>query len=207
MYALAAALTFAAVAVADDLIPPPWDRGDPGTTYQCWDTWIPGGPGEYLPDNEFNPYGQPYIYDPNDMASVVPEYDGRPDVMIVPDGWWLEIMLPNDPTPNPRKDIYLQMVWHWDGAPDIPEVYDPPTGWGIEITDEFDLGDPTGWWYTRYHIWIEPNPDFEEIDLWPADPFGPMIIDQIVIDTICIPTPGGVALLGVAGLMFLKRRR
>ena len=45
---------------ADDLVPPPWQRGGPGTTYQDWTfpTNAGGGGSAYIPaTSEANPYG------------------------------------------------------------------------------------------------------------------------------------------------------
>ena len=192
--------------LADDLIPPPWDRTTtPGSTYAEWDTWDFEIPDDhFLADAEFNPYGTPEVVDPVGFAEVLSIYDGRSDVLHTTDGDWMELHIPNSSDPNPFKDIYLQIVWHWDGAIDIPDVYVPSTGTTVSITDEFPL--EAGWWYTRFQIHIEPNPDFEEIDLWPAD-FSDMYIDQIVIDTLCAPEPATMGLLLIGAVAALRRRR
>ena len=198
----------APAALADDLIAPPWERGAPGTTFQEWDSWETIGSGTYVADNYDNDYGIPYIVDPYEAGVVYAEYLGRQDVMVIDDGSWLEMYIDNTPDAGPDtwKDIYLQITWHWDGTPDIPDVWYPSTGSTIEITDEWYFDDPEGWWYTRYHIHIEPNPDQEEIDFWPADGWN-LVIDQIVVDTICIPEPASLALFAFGGLALLRRKR
>ena len=140
-----------ALAFGDDLIPPPWPRSTDGTTYAAWDTWDFEFPADtYLADEEFNPYGSPTVYDPNGFAEVLPTYDGRPDVLHLTGGDWLELNVPNNPASNDFKDIFLQVVWHWDGAIDIPDVYIPSAGSTVTITDEFFLDgagpEPAGWW-------------------------------------------------------------
>jgi MYXO-CTERM domain-containing protein len=56
-----------------------------------------------------------------------------------------------------------------------------------------------------YEDWsIMPNPDWEQIEIFV--PFN-TILDEVYIDTISVPGPGALALLGVAGLMAVRRRR
>ncbi len=202
LMALAIVALIAPAALADDLIPPPWERYTEGTTYQEWDTWETVGPATYVADDYYNPYGIPWAYDYED--GEVWDYLGR-NALVMDNGDPLEIYIDNtgDSSPDTWKDIYLQIVWHWDGTPSIPELYTPGTGWTVAITDEFQLeGD---WWYTRYHFHIEPNPDYEEIDIWPADGWN-LVIDQIVVDTICLPEPATLSLLGFGALALIRRR-
>ena len=48
---------------------------------------------------------------------------------------------------------------------------------------------------------IEPNPAFEIVRI-----DGAVMVDEIVIDTICIPEPASLALLGLGGLALMRRR-
>ena len=209
--ALAIVALLAPLALADDLNPPPWERiTTEGTTFQHWESWfdwyVPGE--EYLADTEYNPYGTPAVMDPNGYSEVLSEYEGRDDVLHVSEGWWLEVMLPNTDTANPVKEVYLQWVWHWDGLPDYPEVYDlygTIDSWEIEVLDSYPFAETEGWWYEWIKITIYPNVDFEEIDIWPVN--DDLYIDQLVIDTRCIPEPASLALLGIGGMMLLRRRR
>ncbi len=188
-------LVIAPGVLADDEIQPPWPREIVRTTFQVWDSWSYDAANAVYPAEPgfFNPYYKPgtptdgpAIVEPAGTA-VVGQYDGRQQVITVPDGDWLEIHIPNSLEPRDTKDIYMQIVWHWDGAPDIPDVYYPTTGVTISLLEEHHFGEIEGWWYTRFHIHIEPNPEREEIDVWPVVGGGPLIVDQVVIDTLCGP--------------------
>lgn len=73
-----------------------------------------------------------------------------------------------------------------------------------------DCADPTDWYYFQDFV-IEPNPDWEEVDIIFGGPYAG--IAQVVIDTIStvaqVPEPGTLALigLGLAGLGVIRRRR
>ena len=62
-----------------------------------------------------------------------------------------------------------------------------------------------GVWYTyNYGLTIEPNPTSEMITI--TVPYC-TVIDQIVVDTICIPEPASMALLALGSVFLLRRRR
>jgi hypothetical protein len=58
--------------------------------------------------------------------------------------------------------------------------------------------------YLYQDIWMEPNPDWEQIVV--DVPLG-TIIDEIVVDSISIPEPATMSLLALGGLALLRRRR
>lgn len=205
-------VAFATPALADDLNPPPWDRYGPTSTFSQWSFDTNGLAPEYIqPEVGYNPFGECYISVPN-----APTYDywmdsfeGRQGVWYIAPYDWVEIINDNDPTPRPLKEIYLQITWWADpsglnGDRPMPEFYATSGGSAFETTVELDLGG--GWWYTRWHATIEPNPPWEEIDLWSDGSGWEMYISQIVLDTICIPEPASFMLLGFAGLLTLRRR-
>ena len=210
--ALIVVLCMAAPVLADDLFPPDW-RGDPGSTFQHW-TFDndPAGSSILLPDVVDNPFGQPELLDnyPS-SADWYQDYEGRQGVYHFYWNFWLDI--PNQPLPNPLKWIQVQITW-WD-AGDM-DLYDP--GFPEFLPDESFL--PTGeftnvssntivlegqWKHTTWLIEITPNVDFESLFFQGLED-DEMIIDQIVVDTICIPSPGALALLGLAGLAGRRRR-
>ena len=67
----------------------------------------------------------------------------------------------------------------------------------VQLDNNYDILTPL--------ITIEPHPDLETIELRPND--CTMYIDQIIVDTICIPEPATICLFGFGGLAILKKRR
>jgi hypothetical protein len=66
------------------------------------------------------------------------------------------------------------------------------------------MGSSGGWYTYEYFITIEPNPDFESIFLsLPAS----ANIEQLHVDTICVPEPAAAILLLAGSAMILRRRR
>jgi len=103
---------------------------------------------------------------------------------------------------QPFKEIWLQITWAgdveiWMEPVDVPGVLE------VELVEEIDLGG--GWKHTTFRSLISPNPDWEAIELWGEG--GLIAIDQIVIETYCVPEPATMMLLGLGGLGLLRRKR
>jgi len=192
---LAVVLALAAPAWADDLFPPPW-RGQPNTTYQAWTFDYDQG-SYWVPENYNNPYGTPYIYTYYQDENWYGYWEGRQGVM---EPWANEmyINLPNVPNPDDWKIVWVQMTWWsaWGYGPGF-SFSDPPGQ--VMNEQQTDLGG--GWFHSLYEIWIPGNPPFEMVAFYTDQYF-----DQIIVDTICIPEPASLGLLGLAGLVLLRRR-
>jgi hypothetical protein len=205
--ALASIAPVASAALLDDVVPPPWQRFAPFTTFQEWDF---NDPGQIAPDggaigNFFNE-GKP-----NDTPIVTPgdgvfwddgEYGGTGG----PNSY-LEFFVPNWIDQEPLKLIWIQINGAWlPGAapPSVESVF------GQKGTLPPFIGEPLGSQedfpgFHRTELWsLQPNPDFEFIRIFiPEGAF----VTQVVIDTISFPTPGALAAFGLAGLAAARRRR
>ena len=95
--------------------------------------------------------------------------------------------------------------------PDVP-IITPVTQVGYLTTApelvggghiKLDPGIPESGWYESTYTWeIYPNPFDEWFTI-----AGDILVDEIVIDTWCIPEPATLALLLIGGLALLRRRR
>ena len=182
-----------------------WDRGTPGSTWQEWDFGTDENPS--VAENYYNPY------DPEPLAFVTPvgishgfepgwapSWHGR-------DGVWhaeniqLDLDIFNNPLPNDYKEIWVQVGFEGDFVGGdvivagqvipigVPQITLLPDGWKI-----LDIG-----WR------IEPNPDHEIILLDFIN--SGSSIDYVTVDTICIPEPATLCLLGLGGLLLGRKKR
>ncbi len=198
----------APAAMAEYLNQPPWQGTGGFETYQGWEFDT-----DLAATTVDNAYGVPTL-DADTNGAWVSEFEGRTGLFYF-DGWtdYPEIGIPNADNANPRKEIWLQITYFaWDGFPGMNYYID---GWGGEgtgfagpgvapqIVESTANGD---WVYEAIHWYIEPNPEGETITL--ESSFGEdMYIDQLHVDTICIPEPASLGLLALGGLAVLRRRR
>lgn len=204
-----AVLSLSTASFADDLSPPPW-RLNPGTTVQHWD--FSGGPAGGAPDAlpYNNPYGVGAILTPLAPATLLPNFMGRNDVWDLngtTGGGGLDFFVSNTGITTHQKNIWLQITY-WSPVPPLPL--------GVNITSgsgPFNLVSTTttplpGGWFHELTVWnVGSCPQKEVVHLFPLGTAA--FIDQVVIDTQCIPvpTPGAAATLALGGILAVRRRR
>lgn len=211
---VAVALVLAsAPAYSHDVFQPAW-RGDPGSTLQIWEFGNNGNPA--VPDLVDNPYGggvDPAVANIT-LGSFASGWLQQLSGLGNQQGYWdlggdgavivLDIM--NAPIANPYKEIWVQVTYFKDltKAPivDVPAA----TMWDVpqyQVVENVSTG---GQWVVEMSQWrIYPNPDHEQIIIT-TDPMWGAVIDQIVVDTICIPEPGSIGILLLAGIAVIRRR-
>ncbi|MCK4342173.1 MAG: PEP-CTERM sorting domain-containing protein [Phycisphaerae bacterium] len=203
---LVSLLVVVGYAYAEDTNPPSW-RGNDNTTYQYWEFASPTNP--VMADN---PGGNPYGNATATIAGNFPytmwmaEDQGYQGVWKFEDYFLLEI--PNCTVSNDYKEIWLQITFYAEDGADPNFMTLPAMSGAVEVIEKSELpllpGATITYWQATYRITIEPNPDFESIYIMPDD--CTTFIDELIIDTICIPEPTSLFLLAVAGLMLRRRR-
>lgn len=204
-------VTFATVGVfgflathasADDLYPPDWRTDPPGqgfTTFQMWEFGTDDNP--VGPDVVYNAFGDPTATITGDWPLTLwkDEDFGHYGVWRFED--WMELFIPNNPEPEESKYIWLQITFSAGEGHD-PEILSLPDWADLEIINHIQLDDY--YYHGTYLITIEPNPEEELLVIMPRD--CTLYVDEIVVDTICVPEPASLTLLAVFGLLLARRR-
>ena len=182
------------------LFPPaPW-RGSEGSTYQEWHFLT----SDYCPPPDFNdnPYGEP-------LLEVDTPYEWIETIDLAEGVWPLsgeiDMYVPNRPEQLPEKEIWLELIWRpgdMDPGPFLPDEpivgVTPFESMQMSRTDALDLN---GWMHSLFIINMWPNPIEEWITVK-----GDILVDELMIDTRCIPEPAAICLLGIGGLILLCKR-
>jgi len=191
--------------LGDDLQPPTW-RGDNQTTSARWEFSTNDDTPD--PDFEFNTNGASSMTILTGIGQeYLPEWGGRQGIW--PLSGAMEVEIPNFDIPNEFKVIWVQLTWAGQVELNPPRVWEKTTEtFGtlefeqiLEPTNEPPPVNPN-WHHWTYEIVISPNPASETVRI-----DGAIVVDQVVIDTICIPEPAALGMLGMGGIVLFRRRR
>lgn len=198
----------AGTAHADDLTPPPW-RFNPGTTVQHWD--FSSGPTGFAPD-AFplnNPYGSPFMQ-PSSSSTWFPSIAGANDVWDITTGD-LQFEVPNTGNQAHQKELWLQVTYFDATGAGFGPSYTVAgtTGTFTQIGGASQTILANGWTHELTKWSVASCPTLERITITGGLAGVVTMIDQVVIDTQCIPvpTPGSAALLAMGGLLAVRRKR
>ena len=203
---------FAVPTVQADDIFPPWYWGEQNSQFWVWDTWMnapgPMAPdsGGTVPDGAFPP-GVGYA----STSGLMDEFMGRFDVMEVVQDDGLLFELDNADVMQPEKQVRIQVTFHSQGG--APTAFDvvpwynglPGNDLCIPAVVAECLQQENGWMTCAYDFILEPNPEFESFGL-KFDTY-PAFVDQVVIDTWCVPEPATLSLLAIGACLPVIRRR
>ena len=191
----------------EDLYAPPW-RGREGTTFARWE--YDDSSLNPIPNEQVNPFGTSWTQiNPELGEDWYESWGGRNGVW--PLSGSIEVQIDNqwDSPPENYKDIWVQLSWAPQTAGAEPTVFETlfvangsPINQIIqEPTGEAPPAD-TNWFHTTYLIHLDSNPAWEIVRIE-----GDIMVDELVIDTICIPEPMTLSLLAVGALGLLAPRR
>jgi len=211
----------AAVNAGARAFPAPSWSGDDGTTFQQWSfskrqwSFLKRHRGPQLPDAGWvNEFGTPQLSVYGSKWSN--KVDGH-------QGVWkfnslrseMIIDIPNNPESRPLKEIWVELTWEaagtrncipWEAADTRNYIPDQPIigVWADHFEKELMGEKPidNNWTASLYKITIWPNPSAEQITIK-----GDIRLDQVVVDTRCVPEPATLGLLIGGTLMAIRRRR
>ncbi len=198
-------LSCSAFAAISDLNPASWRTTPPGqftTTFQAWS--FDDSVNPTAPELVSNDFGVPVL---NVVAGAyMQSYMGHSGIWRYTAMGEIGMYIPNtgNNEENTWKEIWLQIIYSdpYGAGFEIPIVTTPGYDSFDRVSSE-DLGD--GYLLDTYSIIIRPNPPGEELVTFTIQ--CAMYVDEIVVDTICIPEPATMMLLSLGGLLVLRKRK
>jgi len=219
---LVVVVSLASAAQADYYDPPQGWSSTPYFTHQQWEF--------STADNPSGP--EPGYVNPNDVPSALVSGDvlwvGDPTpygLQTARRGLWVTGSFTEATTgtvtlevPNvaawPEKLVWLQLTYFLAGS--LGAEYDSqlftPGGEDIMVVVGSEMAVPVpgeaGWFYYEIMWHVMPQPDSETLQATINLPAGAVLaLDEVAVDTICLPEPATLGLLATGGLALLRRRR
>ena len=202
-FALSLCLVSMGVAQADYYNPPGWDN-NPYFTHQSWQFDTNANPSAPTTDN--NPFG---VAGYEAMgATWHGSFEGRSGVWQYDEMSWTDFEVPNEPV-LPIKEVWFQATYWTDTGGQISEdseIFADPVGGVVTFArvSREEIGG--GWYHDTWMGTIIPQPSLEKFVIF-FD--GTAYVDQVDIDTRCVPIPCTVLLLGsgLIGFVGIRRRK
>jgi hypothetical protein len=203
--AMVLAIQCSAFATLMDINPPSFRTSPPGqatTTMQGWSFSTNANPA--IADVVNNSFGIPTL----SVSSGIwmSSFAGASGVWRFISSGSIDMYIPNagNNAPDTWKEVNLQIIYKdpAGSGDEVPLITNPGYESSERITHQ-SVG-TQGYWLDTYKIIIRPNPPGEELLAFTIQ--CALYVDEIVVDTICIPEPATMSLLGLGGLLLRKRR-
>lgn len=187
--------------LATDRVEPVW-RGQDGTTLQAWSFDTPDNPGLVTLDE--NPYGTPDAEAVGSNVSWMASDNGHTGVWRIFSNDYLLLYLPNTQvtSADSYKEIWLQITYSAGSIDRYPQIQTLPEYASLEVVQSTIIDNL--YYHDIFHIVLKPNPTEEWIAILPRD--CTVYIDEIVVDTVCVPEPATMLILGL-GVVLLRKRK
>jgi len=171
-----------------------------------------------LPEVDSNPYGDPIAL--ITLGDLADGWQLGPGGLGTQTGYWdlgiegaISIDVPNRPFDGGIKELWISVIYFEDEGFMAAPVVDVVSGGHVvtflgEETFLVEEDPISGQWNAHLTKWlIVPNPDSEQGII--ISRLSSSVIDQIEIDTICVPEPAICAALLIGGpfLLLLRRRK